>query len=160
MTDKQKLKIAAAVAAALALAWLLFYPSERDRLDAEAKRLCAIDGGVKVYETVTLPAEKFDAGGYPRIPSGKPDADFSYFRIVAYEHLSGEMSAMNGPSLKRITTKYIRATDKKVLGELRQYSSGGGGWFSGYVHDYGYSCPANENIAVEEQKIFKKEGVK
>jgi hypothetical protein len=28
--------------------------------DAKAYRLCAIDGGVKVYETVKLPPEKFN----------------------------------------------------------------------------------------------------
>ncbi|MCL2075403.1 MAG: hypothetical protein FWH15_02970 [Betaproteobacteria bacterium] len=31
--------------------------------DAEVNRLCAIDGGVKVYETVTLPPEKFNEWG-------------------------------------------------------------------------------------------------
>lgn len=160
MTTRKKLQIAAGVAAALALAWLLLYPSERDRLDAEAKRLCAIDGGVKVYETVTLPEDKFDGAGYPLIPSDKPAGDFAYFRIDTYEHLSGEMSAMDGPSLKRIKTKYIRSTDNKVVGELRRYSSGGGGFFSGYVHDYGYSCPAKVDLATEVQKIFKKDGVK
>ncbi len=34
-------------------------PSKR-QLDAEVDRLCAIDGGVRVYETVTLPPDKFD----------------------------------------------------------------------------------------------------
>ncbi len=32
-------------------------------LDAEVRRLCAIDGGVKVYETVKLPPDKFDKWG-------------------------------------------------------------------------------------------------
>jgi len=31
--------------------------------DAEVKRLCAIDGGVKLYETVKLPPEKFNQWG-------------------------------------------------------------------------------------------------
>ena len=37
-------------------------PSKSD-LDAEVKRLCAIDGGIKVYEKVKLPANKFDQYG-------------------------------------------------------------------------------------------------
>ncbi|MBK7812955.1 MAG: hypothetical protein IPJ52_00920 [Rhodocyclaceae bacterium] len=32
-------------------------------VDAEVKRLCAIDGGIKVYETVKLPADKFNQWG-------------------------------------------------------------------------------------------------
>jgi hypothetical protein len=37
--------------------------TEKDRLDREVKRLCAIDGGITVYETVKLPAERFDGYG-------------------------------------------------------------------------------------------------
>ena len=37
--------------------------TEKERLDREVKRLCAIDGGIKVYETVKLPAERFDQYG-------------------------------------------------------------------------------------------------
>ena len=33
------------------------------QLDDEVRRLCAIDGGIKVYETVTLPADRFDKYG-------------------------------------------------------------------------------------------------
>ena len=35
----------------------------KGQLDDEVKRLCAIDGGVRVYETVTLPPEKFNQWG-------------------------------------------------------------------------------------------------
>ena len=41
----------------------------KSELDAEVKRLCAIDGGIKVYETVTLPSERFDEHGNVRIPA-------------------------------------------------------------------------------------------
>lgn len=34
--------------------------SEKARLDQKVNHLCAIDGGIRVYETVTLPADKFD----------------------------------------------------------------------------------------------------
>lgn len=56
--------------------WLLFaalivytsFFTEKDRLDREVKRLCAIDGGIRVYETVTLPAGKFDQYGQISVP--------------------------------------------------------------------------------------------
>ena len=35
-------------------------PIVKAALDDEISRLCAIDGGVKVYEIVTLPADKFN----------------------------------------------------------------------------------------------------
>lgn len=35
----------------------------KGQLDDEVKRLCAIDGGIKVYETVRLPAKNFETKG-------------------------------------------------------------------------------------------------
>ena len=43
--------------------------TEKARLDREVKRLCAIDGGITVYETVKLPAERFDGYGQIRVPA-------------------------------------------------------------------------------------------
>ena len=37
--------------------------SEKARLDREVDHLCAIDGGIRVYETITLPADQFDKEG-------------------------------------------------------------------------------------------------
>ena len=34
-------------------------------LDAEIDRRCAVDGGIKVYETVQLPPEQFEKSGDP-----------------------------------------------------------------------------------------------
>ena len=58
-------------------------------LDAEVKRLCAIDGGIKVYETVPLPADRFDKFGKPnfRIPSKeylKPQDEYFYTLDIFY----------------------------------------------------------------------------
>ena len=46
----------------LSLIYANFF-SEKARLDREVDRLCAIDGGIRVYETVTLPADKFNERG-------------------------------------------------------------------------------------------------
>jgi hypothetical protein len=37
--------------------------------DSEVRRLCAIDGGIKVYERVVLPAARFDQWGNASIPA-------------------------------------------------------------------------------------------
>jgi hypothetical protein len=58
----RRMTVAAIVGAALlvAVGWL---PFQRYRLDREVDRLCAIDGGVHIYETVTLPKENFGPNG-------------------------------------------------------------------------------------------------
>lgn len=47
--------------------------------DAEVKRLCAIDGGIKVYESVRLPADKFDKWGSVHVPPKDNASDTSEF---------------------------------------------------------------------------------
>ena len=64
-------------------------PSKAD-LDDEVRRLCAIDGGIKVYETVRLPAEKFDPYGNVRVPSkarAKPKDEYFFEREQTNDHL-------------------------------------------------------------------------
>ncbi len=54
----------------LSIVYVNFF-SEESWLDREVKRLCAIDGGIKVYETVKLLAEKFTKGEFILIPYRK-----------------------------------------------------------------------------------------
>ena len=47
----------------LLLLVLLLAGCEKHRLDEQVKELCAKDGGVRIYETVTLPREVFTEYG-------------------------------------------------------------------------------------------------
>ncbi len=50
--------------------------------DAKVDRLCAVDGGVKVYETVSLPPEKFNEwGNWKRYISGKENQIFIEYTL-------------------------------------------------------------------------------
>lgn len=62
--------------------WLVKYVSESEMrlLDKEVDRLCAIDGRSVIYETVKLPASKFNSCEQPRAPqSDKDDTGFGYY---------------------------------------------------------------------------------
>lgn len=94
----------------------------KSELDAEVKRLCAIDGGIKVYETVRLPAERFDQHGNVRIPSktkAKPTDEYYYDSETVYLR-EGD------PTVIRMVTRIVRRNDEKVLGESVRYARGGG----------------------------------
>ena len=60
---------------------------QKARLDREVDRLCAIDGGVRIYETVTLPKENFGPDGevfpqYRHLPSnsGRFGSEYTVLR--------------------------------------------------------------------------------
>ncbi len=115
--------------------------SEADRLDAEAQRLCAIDGGIKVYETVVLPPDKFNELGQALVPLGKDDRGWGYYTTFSVENLTGTFSP---PTLERETQSVVRTSDSKVIAHSVVYRRRGGGLLDGYLYGSGFHCPPDE----------------
>ena len=111
-------------------------PIEKAKLDAEIKRLCAIDGGVKVYETVRLPAERFEKYGGLRLPSKRDvtSTDDYYVEWDVRHLLDGN------PSMRRDHFLVYRKVDGKLLGEAISYSRRGGD-LPGPWEDSLFRCP-------------------
>ncbi|MFN2309474.1 MAG: hypothetical protein ABR553_07030, partial [Gammaproteobacteria bacterium] len=124
--------------------------------DAQVNRLCAIDGGVKVYETVELKAEEFDEYGNVQIPA-KKDAGYQdkyyYERLITY-------TRSDNPIMTRTVHKIIRQADRKVMGESIKYARGGGD-LPGPWYPSSYMCPeiSRPGLGVEKS-IFYKDGMK
>jgi hypothetical protein len=122
-------------------------PSKRE-LDAEVDRLCAIDGGIKVYETVKLPAEKFDKYGQIRVPAkwlAKPEDEYYYESSTNY-------LIKGNPELRRYDHKLYRRSDNKIIGESIRYSRVGGD-IPGPWHHSSFTCPQGSDLV---QSIFIK----
>jgi len=96
----------------------------KTQLDVEVDRLCAIDGGVRVYETVALPSDKFDKWGqinFYRPTQGENALGTEYvFKREIYYYKQGN------PDLFRLHTQVYRRLDGKLLGESVFYKRGGG----------------------------------
>jgi hypothetical protein len=120
-------------------------------VDAEVKRLCAIDGGIKVYETVKLPPDRFDQWGNVRIPfkqSAKPSDDY-YVESESIVLKDGD------PKLIRMISRVVRRMDGKVLGESIHYGRGGGD-LPGPWHPSSFTCPSPTEKPYLEPSIFLK----
>jgi hypothetical protein len=117
------------------LAWTL-YGGEKFLLDREVRELCAIDGGIRVYETVKLPAERFDQWGNVGIQSkeySKPSDEY-YYEFESRYYKNGS------PQVSRSEVRIIRRSDGNVLGESITYGRGGGD-LPGPWHGSSYNCP-------------------
>ncbi|KAB2875822.1 MAG: hypothetical protein F9K36_04310 [Burkholderiaceae bacterium] len=101
-------------------------PYEKAKLDREVDRLCAIDGGVRVYETVKLGKENFGADGevFPQFRS-LPSEGGRYGPLY-YATLDRQTLVSGDPSLVRSAIRIIRRSDGKVLAEQINYVRGGG----------------------------------
>jgi hypothetical protein len=106
--------------------------------DTQVNRLCRKDGGVKVYETVKLPAEEYDQ--YAKRNWILPDmtqeksADKYYYEVDYHHYRKGN------PQMTRRQAKIIRRSDGKTLGESISYSRGGGD-LPGPWHESSFICP-------------------
>lgn len=124
----------------------------RTKLDREVDRLCAVDGGVHIYETVTLAKENFDANGqvFPQfrglpLSKGGLGPDFA-------TNSETNVLVSGNPSLERINIKIVRLSDQVTLGELTIYRRSGGD-FPGPWEPSRYSCPQGPSFAFET-KVF------
>ena len=125
----------------------------KSELDAEVKRLCAIDGGVHVYETVELPPEKFDRYGHVKIPTKEEaklnDKYYSDWMVHYYRR--------GNPEFWRSEIRIIRARDQKVLGSSVSYSRRGGDLPSP-MHESSFTCPEIGSQRDLDEAIFLKGG--
>jgi hypothetical protein len=108
-----------------------FAPSayRKAQMDKEVDRLCALDGGSRVFERVLLPSDKFDQFGYPNVPlsSSKGAQSASYVVDTELSELvKGNPTGRGAPSLHRFSSKIVRVSDKKILGEAVGYYRFGG----------------------------------
>ena len=126
-------------------------------VDEEVKRLCAVDGGIKVYETVRLPSDKFNQWSQVNfyIPGNGENSlgsEYIFKREIqelanAKGHSSHELTAL------RIYYSVIRKSDEKVLGEAISYGRGGGD-IPGPWHPSTFHCPPHPEAGNEA--LFKK----
>ncbi len=107
------------------------------RIDSQVRELCAQDGGIRVYETVTLPPDKFLEGGdinffYPTRGENALGEEYVYYSDKT-EYIKREPRGdLFELQMSRYHTKVFRRVDRKLLGELVVYGRSGGdvpGWW-------------------------------
>lgn len=128
-----------------------FFFTEKDRLDREVKRLCAIDGGVRVYETVKLSADRFTQFGSISIPYkeiAKPEDEYYYESSTIY-------LIKGNPDMYKLHFKVYRIFDNKLIGESISYTRRGGD-MPGPWHHSSFGCPENADITHLKKQIFTK----
>jgi hypothetical protein len=120
-------------------------------VDDEVRRQCAVDGGIKVYETVKLPADMFNQWGQPNFyrPTQKENAlGPGYIFAGNLDHYRKE-----NPVMIRWHFSVRRKSDGKLLGESISYGRGGGD-LPGPWEPSSYSCPEIAGDITLLTKIF------
>lgn len=120
----------------LGMLWLAL--GDQWAADRQVRELCAKDGGVKVFETVKLPAEKFDKWGMVNFykPAQGENAlgpEYVYKSEATYYR-------RDNPEMWRTHAQVMRRLDGKLLSESVSYSRRGGD-LPGPWHPSSFACP-------------------
>lgn len=155
------------------LAWLgasfWYGGGQKIYYDWRVDQMCAVDGGVKVYEKVELPTEKFNKWGQPNFykPTQKENAlgpEYVYRWKRKYYQSGNPVLTSLEIAMARDWVQIIRKSDMKILGEVVRYYRAGGD-LPGPWMPSSYYCPpskeANEitliiNIFVIDEKEVHK----
>lgn len=134
---------------------------EKFALDRQMEELCKKDGGVRIYETVTLSPEMFDGRGDPfpgwrgRKLEDRVGSEYRYSWEIEYlkagDPLKGE------GRLDRIVTTIHRKADGKLMGEAVSYGRSGGD-FIAYAHPTSNSCPKQQSESDLIRGVFLRGG--
>ena len=115
--------------------------ASKSDLDAEVRRLCALDGGVTVYETAQLPPQYVSK--YRRY-----DLPFEQYATARdpffLRHYAVPIRGGN-PSLTRLVTEVVRRSDEKILGRSIAYMRRGGDLPSP-MHESSFMCPNHSDL--------------
>ena len=140
------------VALALAaISTFVLFGCERWELDRKMEELCKKDGGIKVYETVTLPSSSYNQAlqSGPLMPVAEdswfvrigPGDDYRHYTRREYIVGKGARHERGEGSLSRVHQAIYRWPDKRLLGESVQYDRSGGAGFTSGFQPGGKSCP-------------------
>lgn len=142
------------------LFWQALPAYNKWQADKLVDELCAKDGGINVYETVTLPKERFNQWGRIDISfknHTKPNDE--YYSVNEGEDIQGNSNSDNIATLAVFRHRFsiYRMSDHKILGESIIYARRGGDFFGHWWMPSVYSCPNGKEINLDEQ-IFLKSG--
>ena len=124
---------------------IAFFEGRKAYLDHQVRELCAKDGGVKIFETVTLSAERFNQWGQinfyrPTMGESALGPDYFFKQEITYYR-------RGNPEMSRSTYEVIRRMDKKLLGKTVIYGRGGGD-FPGPWHESSFACPSYDSAGI------------
>lgn len=127
------------------------------RADKLVDELCAKDGGIKVYETVTLPKERFNRWGQFEVREQrvmKPDDEYYYIWKTADIKGHSGTADINVLLISKSHFSMYRTSDKKLLGEAISYGRRGGDPMGPWMPS-SHLCPAHSQNELSKQIFLK-----
>lgn len=134
-----------------------FYEGRKAYWDYKVQKMCDKEGGVFIIDRVKITEDHKKnmgtVGGYISIPL-KPSANEDYPVYYIYDE---EVIRQSNPRVTKVEEKVYRSKGDKVVAVVVRFKRSGGD-FPSHAHASSFSCPKNENIYSDREKIFIVQG--
>ncbi len=125
------------------------------RYNAEVDRLCAVDGGARIFERISWPKGKFDEHGHPLTIKGKELSPSRYGPSYRVDENSVRIKGTKeGASINRYSHEIYRVSDQKLMGAFYLYDRFGGDVTGGFAPSY-YNCPSPTSFSTFIKNLFQ-----
>lgn len=136
-----------------AVIWLGFCEARKAYWDHHIRRMCEVNGGVKILEPVTITKSQYllaqkVAGHISIAPKGLLKSDDVVFSVA----MEDEIKRSNPRVIKR-EESIKRRVDEKLVASIITYSRIGGD-FPTFAHPSYFSCPDAEQVFSESERVF------
>ena len=143
---------------AIPIGIFVHYSNLQARSDSKVRELCASDGGIKVFEPVSVSTEQFAAlptvDGFVVVPAEKPETpDSPAFSSTVTETVIGE----GNPRISRLESLVKRRSDGKVIGQIVTYARIGGDVPIGIGHPSSFICPDYKKLYADQAQFYRLE---
>lgn len=140
---------------AIAIVGLWLSGCEKTKLDEEVRRLCAQDGGVKVFETIALHKNEYQRLQNRYGEFAIPFKDRTRQGDSFYYETETKYLKKGNPEMWRSEYRLVRRSDGKVLAVSVHYARRGGD-MPGPWHESSFGCPDTKKGEQMADLVFRK----
>ncbi|MDP1537817.1 MAG: hypothetical protein Q8L95_11600 [Burkholderiales bacterium] len=134
-----------------------YVPGQQSYWDAQVREMCEKDGGVTVYEKVSISRSDIDLLGRVGGKIGIPAKELASPNAPVYEELKISYLKQGNPQITRSEMTIVRRLDQLVVARAIIYARSGGD-IPSPSHPSSFSCPDMKVIRSDLQQLFVVEG--
>jgi len=136
-----------------------YVPGRQAYWDAQVREMCERDGGVTIYEKLSISRSDVDLLGRVGETIGIPAKELANPKAPVYEEIKITYIKKGNPQVTRSEMNVVRRSDRLVIARAVIYARSGGD-FPSPSHPSSFSCPDMKVIRSDLQQLFVVQGEK
>lgn len=130
-----------------------FYEARKTYWDNKVRDMCKKDGGVKVYDTISITNSQYEKLEKIQGSLSIPPQSLAKQENLVFSIMSESVIRDSNPKVRRNEQIVIRQSDGKIIGKIISYDRVGGDFPTIIGHPTHYGCPKSKDIYKDQSKF-------